>query len=68
MEIVIIAVSDLAPALPFLVVIIISIYSFGEKNIYVGKVYNKNMKKITFIIMMPGYTILWNNETEQHLF
>ena len=33
---------------------------FGDKNNnnYVGKVYNKNIKNITFIIVLPGSTIL----------
>ena len=36
--------------------------------IHVCNVYNKNIKIITLIIVLPGSTRLWNNETGQHLF
>ena len=36
--------------------------------IYVGNVCNKNIKIITLIILLPGSTRLWSNETGQHLF
>ena len=43
---------------------------FGEKNsiIYVVNVYNKNIKIKALIIVLPGSTRLWSNETGQHLF
>ena len=57
-----ISFSDLAPALAILGVIIfkhLQRVRFGEKNIiYVGNLYNKNIKTISFIIALPGSTIL----------
>ena len=61
-EIVMISVSDLAPALAILGVIIFQYLQrvrFGKKSIiYVGYVYNKNIKIITLIIVLPGSTRL----------
>ena len=57
-----ISVSDLAPALAILGVIIfyyLQLVRFGNKSIiFVGNVYNKNIKIITLIIVLPGSTIL----------
>ena len=42
---------------------------FWKKSIiYVGNAYNKNIKIITLIIVLPGSTRLWSNETGQLLF
>ena len=61
-EIVMISVSDLAPALAILGVIIfyhLQRVRFGKNSIiYVGKVYNKNIKIITLINVLPGSTRL----------
>ena len=39
-----------------------------ESTIYVSNVYNENIKVITLIIVLPGSTRLWSNETGQYLF
>ena len=56
--------------LAILLAIIFYHYSLSalEKSIiYVGIVYNKNIKIIILIIVLPGSTRLWSNETGQHL-
>ena len=70
-EIVRIPVSDLATDLAILGVIMFSIYSVSvlkKSIIYGGNVYNKNIKIITLIIVLPGSTCLRSNETGHHLF
>ena len=61
-EIVMISVSYLAPALAILGVMIFKYLQrvrFEKKSIiYVGNVYNKNIKTITLIIVLPGSTRL----------
>ena len=51
-----ISVSDLAPALAILGVIIFHIYN------------KKIIKNIIIINVLPGSTIFWSYETGQHLF
>ena len=66
-EIVMISASDLAPALAN--ILVSTACPLWKKSIiYVGNVYNKNIKIINLIIVLPGSTRLWSNETGQHLF
>ena len=57
-----ISVSDLAPALAILGVIIFKylqrVWLWKKSIIYVCNVYNKNIKIITLIIVLPGSTRL----------
>ena len=61
-ETVMISVSDLAPALAILGgynILVSTACPFWKKSIiYVGNVYNKNIKIITLIIVLPGSTRL----------
>ena len=62
-EIMMISVYDLAPALAILSLglcyfSIYSVFALEKIIIYVGNVYNKNIKIITLIIVLPGSTRL----------
>ena len=57
-----ISVSDLAPALAILggynILVSTAFPLWKKSSIYVGYVYNKNIKIITLIIVLPGSTRL----------
>ena len=67
-----ILVSDLAPVLASLGVIIFLVSTacplWKKSIICVGNVYNKTLKIITLIIVLLGSTCLLSNGTGQHLF
>ena len=57
-----ISVSDLAPALAILggynILVSTACLLWKESTIYVGNVYNENIKVITLILVLPGSTRL----------
>ena len=65
-----ISVSYLAPALAWGYNILVSTACplWKKRIIYVGNVYDKNIKIITLIMVLPGSTRLRSNETRQHFF
>ena len=50
-------------------ILVSTVCTLWKKSIiYVGNVYNKTIMIVTLIIVLPGSTRLWSNETGQHLF